>query len=119
MSGEHGRVSTRGGRRRARGSSTRLPGTELKRIMEALLSAFPSRKALARMVRFHLDQNLNEIAGDQNLVDTAFDLVTCAEAEGRIVRLLEGAFAEAPNNPALLALNVKRGPRAKFPSRRR
>jgi hypothetical protein len=51
--------------------------------VSALINAFPTRGALAQMLRFRLDRSLDEIAGPGNLRDTVFEVVTHAEAHGR------------------------------------
>ncbi len=40
-----------------------LRGPEFLQLEEALASAFPGRNDLERMVRFELDENLEQIAG--------------------------------------------------------
>jgi len=86
---------------------TRFTGPELEELVRALLSAFPSRIALARMVRLKLDRNLAEIATG-NLIDTVFELVTTAEAQGFIPELFAAALSEVPRNGELLAIAERR-----------
>ena len=86
----------------------KLSGAEHKELSEALLSAFPSRNALAQMLRFGLDKSLDEIAAPGNLRDTVFDVITTAEAGGFTGALFEAAIAAAPGNPELLAIAARR-----------
>jgi hypothetical protein len=89
--------------------SARLTGAEIDELAGALVSAFPTRPALARMLRVRLDRNLDEIAATTNLRDTVFELVTTAEAQGFVSDLFAAALAEVPKNAALLAIAGKRG----------
>jgi nucleoside phosphorylase len=86
----------------------KLSGLELQELVSALLSAFPSRGALARMLRFGLDQSLDEMAGPGNLPDTVFEVVRHAEAQGMVAALFDAAHAAAPANPEILAIATKR-----------
>ena len=80
---------------------TSLTGSQAKQFQEALLSAYPSRSALARMVRFGLDENLDTITGNGSLSETVFELITWAEAQGRLEALLAAARTENPGNALL------------------
>ena len=86
----------------------KLTGPEVQELVSALLSAFPSRSALAQMLRFGLDKSLDEIAAPGNLRDTVFDLVNHAVAQGFVPALFDAALAAVPANPDLLALTAKR-----------
>jgi hypothetical protein len=86
----------------------KLRGAEVQDLVHALLSAFPSRSALAQMLRFGLDRNLDEIAGQGPLRDTVFELVQHAEAQGFLPALFDAALAAAPGNPDLRALAAGR-----------
>jgi len=83
---------------------TSLTGSQAKQFQEALLSAYPSRSALTRMVKFGLDENLDTITSSGNLSETDFELITWAEAQGRLEALLAAARAEAPGNVLLQKL---------------
>jgi hypothetical protein len=76
--------------------------------VSALINAFPTRGALAQMLRFRLDRSLDEIAGPGNLRDTVFEVVTHAEAHGIVPALFDAAQAAAPLNPEILAIAAKR-----------
>jgi predicted MPP superfamily phosphohydrolase len=77
-----------------------LKGGRFEGLVKALLSAFPTSQSLARLVRFKLALNLEEVAAG-NLSDQTFSLVQWAEAHGRVRELIEGACAENPTNPIL------------------
>jgi hypothetical protein len=87
---------------------SKLSGAEIDELCSALLSAYPTRKALAYMVKVGVDRNLDEIAGEGNLRDTVFQLVQAAEAQGFAAELFAAALARAPGNPALQAIAEKR-----------
>lgn len=80
-----------------------LTGKQQKQLETALLSAFPSRDALQRMVLYQLEQNLATIAGGDNLSTIVFNLITWASANGQIKQLITGAQNENPGNPELRA----------------
>ena len=88
--------------------SAKLTGAEHKDLTDALLSAFPTRDALAHMLRFELDMKLDEIAAPGNLRTTVFELVSFAEAQGWVPRLFEAALARVPGNSALRVIAAKR-----------
>ena len=86
----------------------KLSGAEIEERTRALLSAFTTRPALARMLRVRLDKKLDEIAGSGNLHGAAFEVVITAEAHGFVDELFVAALAEVPKNAALLAIADKR-----------
>ena len=88
--------------------SPKLPGATLRRLQEALLSAFPTRSALAQMVRVGLEANLEAIAAQENLSVAAFELIGWAEAQGRLEELIAAARRENPGNPPLRAFAEER-----------
>jgi hypothetical protein len=81
-----------------------LTGVQSKRLHEALLDAFPTEAALARMVRFGLDQPLALLAPSTALEDMAFKLIEWAEAQDRLPDLLRAARDANPSNHALRTL---------------
>lgn len=76
-------------------------GARLERLHAALLDAFPGKAELQQLVKFHLDQNLETIAGGENLSDITFNLLMWAEAEGRLDELVAAALHANPDNPSL------------------
>lgn len=81
-----------------------LSGRQIERIHEALLDAFASRDALRMLVRIELEQNLDAIAGGENLRVVVFNLVNWAEQTGRVLDLIQGAFKQNQGNAKLQAL---------------
>lgn len=84
-----------------------LPGNLLRQLDSALVSAYPDRSLLTRMVRYGLDENLEEIAGAPTYADTVFKLVAWADAHDRIEALVAAALSNNPNNPDLLAFDLR------------
>jgi hypothetical protein len=78
-------------------------------LHDALMSAFPSRSNLKQMVRFRLDENLDEIAAEGSLSVLTFDLIRWAEAGGRTDELVKGALEEQPLNPELQGIATEMG----------
>ncbi|HQY90117.1 MAG: effector-associated domain EAD1-containing protein [Caldilinea sp.] len=81
-----------------------LSDAQHKQLLEALLSALPSKDKLRMMVKLELDANLDEVAGGETLSVVAFKLVTWAESSGRIQALVDGAVSQQPGNPEVKKL---------------
>jgi len=64
---------------------------ERQALQEALLSAFPSEGALRQVTFFHLGQNLEAIAGGNNLTQIVQSLIQWAEQEGKTPDLIVAA----------------------------
>ncbi|BAZ39551.1 hypothetical protein NIES4101_55050 [Calothrix sp. NIES-4101] len=79
----------------------KISGDELRKLSEALLDAYRSHNALKRMVKFQLEENLEAIAGTGILKNVVFELIDWAEAEGKLERLIIGAYEENSGNPKL------------------
>jgi Effector-associated domain 1/Trypsin-like peptidase domain len=84
-------------------SDMKLMGNQRKQLSEALISAFPNKFSLKQMLRFGLNENLEVIAGGENLRDVVFNLVEWAEAQGKTEELVLAARNENPGNLALRA----------------
>jgi hypothetical protein len=78
-----------------------LRGPEFLQLDEALASAFPDRNNLERMVRYQLDENLEQIAGAEFYSDILFGLIQWAESHGRILDLVTAAREANPGNVLL------------------
>jgi hypothetical protein len=76
---------------------------DLKQLYDALRDAFPTSGDLTRMVLFGLNENLDGIAGGQNLDEVTLNLVRWAKAQGRLDDLLQAAQQANPHNPLLQA----------------
>ncbi|MEZ4714187.1 MAG: effector-associated domain EAD1-containing protein [Caldilineaceae bacterium] len=79
----------------------KLTGHQIQTLQSTLLSAYGSPAALAQMVRIYLDQNLNTVAGGDNLGEIVFNLIAWAERSGNLLRLAEGAAEANPGNAAV------------------
>jgi hypothetical protein len=83
----------------------KLTGVQVKQLTVALTEAFPEERALRRMVRYGLNQNLATIVGGGSLNDMVFDLITMwAEPQGRTDELIVAARDANPHNSALRIL---------------
>lgn len=78
-----------------------LTGQQIAQLRNALLDAYPTHAALREMVGEELNENLDAIAGGETLRSVVFSLITWAEATGRTLELIEGAYRHNPTNPAL------------------
>ncbi len=79
-----------------------LSGAELKKLVNAIVSAYPTKEDLAMMVQFELEENLEEVAGGNNLKQLVFNLVTkWAIPRGYIYRLIIASYETNPENPEL------------------
>src|SRR4051812_27452702 len=78
-------------------------GEWLRTFQEALLNAFPTQDGLRQMVRYGLDQNLEEFAPVTNLRSTVFEVLRWAESNGKLDAVLASALKANPENPRLLA----------------
>lgn len=83
-----------------------LTGRQLEQTQNALLEAFPSRDALRMLARIELDENLDAIAGGDNLRVIAFNLISWAERTGAFARLVEGAVRQNGGNATLRELQT-------------
>jgi hypothetical protein len=79
-----------------------LKGPMLRRLGEALMSAFPTYAALEQMSLYQLDWRLQQITSSAvGLKTTVFELVQYAAARGELVELIIAARNEQPKNPML------------------
>jgi hypothetical protein len=75
--------------------------TPRKQLQTALLDAFRSREELARVVRYGLDENLNQITAAGPLASVVFELMEWAESQDRLDALIKEAREENPGNRLL------------------
>jgi hypothetical protein len=85
------------------GSYLELTNIQREDLCLALTSAFPTRSALARLVNFELDVDLENVAGGETYPDVVFQLVRWAVAQGKVEVLVKGARGKNPGNPSLRA----------------
>lgn len=81
----------------------KLTGKQVQQLEKSLLSAYPTKSKLKRMVRIELDKNLASIAGGNNLSDIIFELISWAESEGLLDELITKAHQHNLGNPDLNA----------------
>jgi hypothetical protein len=72
-------------------------------VHRALLQGF-DRDELRMMLRLQLDEDLDAVAGDDELKKVVFNLVTWAERSGRLDDLVAGALAANPQSEELQRL---------------
>ncbi len=76
-----------------------LTDKQFKDFHRLLLTAFPTRAALARMVRFELGQQLDVLTTSSSLSDTVFELIQWAQSHD--ADLLQAAIAANPDHKGL------------------
>lgn len=80
----------------------RLTGYERERLCKAIISAYPSKTKLKMMVSYQLDENLDAIAGGDNLYEIVFNLIVeWAESRGKLEDLINAAIRGNPGNSEL------------------
>jgi hypothetical protein len=85
-----------------------LTGAEAKRLEDALISAFPERPLLERMLDLELDIKLNHLVGEQlGMRLVAYEVIKVARNDGWVGRLVSGARQANPDNPELAAFAVR------------
>lgn len=80
-----------------------LTGRQYKQLQAALLAAF-DEAGLRELARFRLEQDLDRIAGGNNLQELTYAFIQWADRQGRTADLITGALNEVPSNPELIAL---------------
>jgi hypothetical protein len=76
-----------------------LLGSEIKKLFEALLKAYPTYDELSALVLFQLDENLEAIAGSGKLKSVVLNLINWARARGKKLDcLIMGAYEENRDN---------------------
>ncbi|NEO43986.1 MAG: formylglycine-generating enzyme family protein [Moorea sp. SIO4A3] len=81
------------------------PGYLLKKINEALCSAFPDKTELEMMVLYELNRNLNQVASGGNLKVIVHKLIEHCQAYNKLEKLIDGALNQNPNNDQLKAIH--------------
>jgi hypothetical protein len=79
----------------------KLTAQQRKELENALLSAFPERSEIERLVQYALNENLANIVGNGNLRTVVFELITWCISKGTLPLLLNGAKEENPDNTEL------------------
>src|SRR4051812_315568 len=84
-------------------TSMQLTGDQLAAFHQALLAAFPTRPALARLVRFGLETPLETIGEGPSLPETLSPGPQGGGAKGKLDPLLRPPLVGTPTNPPLAA----------------
>ena len=79
----------------------KLQGTDVEKLTNAMLQAYPDKSDLEIMVKYKLDQSLYEIAEGQTTKYIIFSLIKWADSNGRIRDLLSAASEYKPQNTGL------------------
>jgi hypothetical protein len=82
-----------------------LDANQLGQVHRALLQSF-DRDELRMMLRLQLDEDLDAVAGDDELKKVVFNLITWAERSGRLDDLIAGALAANPQSEELQRLTA-------------
>jgi len=78
----------------------KLSGNDLKQLVDAIISAYPTKDHLAMMLYCGFDENLDVITGGSDLKIIVFNLITkWAIPQGKIDDLIEKAYQQNPDNP--------------------
>ena len=85
---------------------TKLSGKQVRKLRDAIISAFPDKARLKMMLRIELDKNLDEVAGGENLQIVVFSLIEWAESEGKLEKLVKSACEYNSGNQELQ--NIKK-----------
>ena len=86
---------------------SKLTGEQYKELIQAFISAFPTKTKLKKMLRLKLDKNLEAIVGDGSLEDMVFELIEEFETRDRILELIQAAREENPDNSKLEAFEKR------------
>ena len=78
-----------------------MDGQQFEKLQKALISAFPEKSQLERMLLFKLDKRLDVIAGGTNYQDVVFNLIKNADAQNWVKDLISAARRSNPGNQSL------------------
>jgi len=79
-----------------------ITGAQRKRLLEALVAAFPTEIALRQLSQYGVDHPLERITTASGLDAKVFEVVAWAVAQGRLDLLVKGAHGINPTSPALV-----------------
>ena len=88
---------------------SRLTGEQYRELQAVLLAAFPQYGDLQRMVLFYLGENLAAVTASGNLQQVVFELISWAQARGRLKDLIQGAVNANSGNTQLRAFAARLG----------
>ncbi len=78
-----------------------LTGAQGKELREAIISAYPGKEKLKMMVSDELEENLDAIAGGDNLDEIVFSLIEWAQSQGKLEELVNAGIKRNPGNEKL------------------
>ncbi|MEO1765217.1 MAG: effector-associated domain EAD1-containing protein [Cyanobacteria bacterium J06629_18] len=81
--------------------NTKKTGQILKEFRNSIISAYPTKNKFKMMVSFGLEENLDSIAGGDNLREVVFELIGWAIEQGRLRELVEAAREHNSRNREL------------------
>ena len=82
-----------------------LSSKQYDQLHQALLSAFPTKASLNRLLRQEPEIiDLSDIVRNANYQDSVFELIEVLETRGRINEFIQAAVRTKPENPALQSL---------------
>jgi len=92
----------------------KITGRQRQKLVQAIISAYPTKAALEMMINFTLEENLNVIAGGENYEQVVFQLIKWAKANGKLEILILSASEYNPGNKELQTIkneiNTKQTP---------
>jgi hypothetical protein len=83
-----------------------LTGEQVGELSRALVKAFPTKEKLKEVIKIKFNKSIDEIS-DGTLTQRTMDIIEAAEAEGWTAKLIKGARAHNPGNPALHEFYLK------------
>ena len=84
-----------------------INGSQRKQLLQAIISAYPSKADLEMMIDFGLEENLNIIAGGENYQQVVYNLIKWAKANGKLDKLIGAACNNNPGNEKLKDIKQK------------
>ena len=79
-------------------------GPKRKKLLDAILNAYPEKYQLEIFVDFELEEKLDAIAGGENYTEVVYKLMNWAQSQGRIEELIEKLREKNKDNIELLQL---------------
>ncbi|MEC4815128.1 MAG: effector-associated domain EAD1-containing protein [Scytonema sp. PMC 1069.18] len=79
----------------------KLNNEQQEKLQEALISAFPNKPDLERLLQYELEIQLNTIADGGNYTEIVFNLLNHLKSQGRTQYLIQAAYKVNPGNPEL------------------
>ncbi|BCL34474.1 tetratricopeptide repeat protein [Nostoc sp. MS1] len=74
-----------------------LSGGDYEKLVDLMVKAYPNKIDLEQMLRFNLEENLDEIAQGQTIKENSFNLIKWAESRDKLKDLLEAIHKDRPH----------------------